>query len=553
MNYLTRALFMSPALLAAVALTAQAAPASIGTIQSNATVNIPSVTDLAESHDLSLDQVTSVSQLSDVQPTDWAFQALQSLVERYGCIAGYPDGTFRGDRPLTRYEFAAGLNACLDQILTQNGSEGLNPTDLDTISRLQDDFSDQLASLRGRVDSLETQTETLEAQQFSTTTKLQGEVAFVLADAWGGDGTNSGESNVQTSFSDRVRLQFTSSFTGRDKLHTRLTAGNLGTSFQGNPADGLFATAEGRFAHDGQTDNDIVIDRLHYIFPIGEDLQVSVMASLAGHHFYADTFNPGLEAGGGATGAISRFGERNPIYRHGLGGQGVGLRYSPNDVLEFSAGYIARNSFDSSPGSGLFNSNNSFMGQAVVAPSDRFKFGLTYLHNYDLDASRRFNYGGTGTNLGNLAPAALVGAGVPAAIANSEVTSSSYGLEFLWNPSSSFRLAGWAGYTTAELGNNADADILNYALTLGFPDLLAPGNMGAIVIGAEPYLIDLDVDGSDNVNFDEDVPLHIEALYKFKVSDGITITPGVIWLVNPNQSETTDDIVIGTIRTTFSF
>jgi hypothetical protein len=39
-------------------------------------------------------QVTSVSQLSDVQPTDWAFQALQSLVERYGCIAGYPDGTF---------------------------------------------------------------------------------------------------------------------------------------------------------------------------------------------------------------------------------------------------------------------------------------------------------------------------------------------------------------------------------------------------------------------------------------------------------------------------
>ncbi len=41
-----------------------------------------------------LSQVTSVSQLSDVQPTDWAFQAVQSLVERYGCIAGYPDGSF---------------------------------------------------------------------------------------------------------------------------------------------------------------------------------------------------------------------------------------------------------------------------------------------------------------------------------------------------------------------------------------------------------------------------------------------------------------------------
>ncbi len=49
-------------------------------------------------------QVTSVSQLSDVQLTDWAFQALQSLVERYGCIAGYPDGTYWGNRALTRYE-----------------------------------------------------------------------------------------------------------------------------------------------------------------------------------------------------------------------------------------------------------------------------------------------------------------------------------------------------------------------------------------------------------------------------------------------------------------
>lgn len=64
-------------------------------------------------------QVTSVSQFSDVQPTDWAFQALQSLVERYGCIAGYPNGTYRGNRAMTRYEFAAGLNACLNRVNEQ--------------------------------------------------------------------------------------------------------------------------------------------------------------------------------------------------------------------------------------------------------------------------------------------------------------------------------------------------------------------------------------------------------------------------------------------------
>ncbi|MGL5064872.1 MAG: iron uptake porin, partial [Microcoleus sp.] len=73
-----------------------------------------------------MSQVTSVSQLSDVQPTDWAFQALQSLVERYGCIVGYPDGTYRGNRALTRYEFAAGVNACLDQVTKLIGASTAN-------------------------------------------------------------------------------------------------------------------------------------------------------------------------------------------------------------------------------------------------------------------------------------------------------------------------------------------------------------------------------------------------------------------------------------------
>ncbi len=540
MKNLFKAMLVSPALFAASALSAQANPIELD-IANTEVETFLSVEEL--SAPASIDQVTSVSQLSDVQPTDWAFQALQSLVERYGCIAGYPDGTFRGNQALTRYEFAAGLNACLDQILAQVGGDGLAPGDLDTISRLQDDFAAQLASLRGRVDSLESRIDTVEAQQFSTTTKLVGEVAFTVADSW------SDNDETQTTFTDRVRLQLASSFTGRDKLFTRMTAGNLGSSFAGQ-----LGTNEGRFAFDGQTENDVTIDRLHYQFPIGDNLQVTLMASGGGHHFYSDTLNPGLEAGGGASGALSRFGERNPIFRHNLGGQGVGLRYDATDWLELSAGYLARGASEGVEGAGLFNGNNSYFGHAVIAPADSLKFGLTYVRNHDVGAGRRFDYGGTGTRLGNLTPAALIGAGVPGAAANGEVISNSFGLEFLWSPSSSFNLGGWAGYTQADLNDDAaDADILNYALTLGFPDLFAPGNMGALIVGAEPYLIDLDVDGPDNVNFDEDVPLHVEALYKLKLSDGITITPGVIWLVNPNQSESTDDIIIGTIRTTFSF
>ncbi len=134
-------------------------------------------------------QVTSVSQLSDVRPTDWAFQALQSLVERYGCIAGYPDGTFRGNRAMTRYEFAAGLNACLDKVseLIRGGTGNFaTKDDLAALQRLQEEFAAELATLRGRVDALEARTSELEANQFSTTTKLTGEAIFALSDDFGG-------------------------------------------------------------------------------------------------------------------------------------------------------------------------------------------------------------------------------------------------------------------------------------------------------------------------------------------------------------------------------
>src|SRR4028118_560186 len=118
----------------------------------------PAATNSETEESIELQQVTSVSQLSDVRPTDWAFQALQSLVERYGCIAGYPDGTFRGNRAMTRYEFAAGLNACLDQITKLIGSSTANfvtQEDLAVLQRLQEEFAAELASLRGRVDALE--------------------------------------------------------------------------------------------------------------------------------------------------------------------------------------------------------------------------------------------------------------------------------------------------------------------------------------------------------------------------------------------------------------
>ncbi|MEO1520670.1 MAG: iron uptake porin, partial [Cyanobacteria bacterium J06633_2] len=176
-----------------------------------------------------LNQITSVSQLTDVQPTDWAFQSLQAVVEHYGCIAGYPDGTYRGDRPLSRYEFAAGLNACLDRV-NEMIAAGLADTpsqeELAVLQRLQEEFAAELALLRGQIDTLEARAATVEANQFSSATKLRGEISFSVNSLFGDERADgSGEAlDDNVTFNSRVRLNFDTSFTGTDLFRVRLDA-----------------------------------------------------------------------------------------------------------------------------------------------------------------------------------------------------------------------------------------------------------------------------------------------------------------------------------------
>jgi uncharacterized protein YlxW (UPF0749 family) len=124
-----------------------------------------------------------VSQLKDVQPTDWAFEALQSLVERYGIAVVYLDGTFLGNRAVPRYEFAAALNAALNRVnkLMETGQgDQVTREDLATLQRLKEEFAAKLALLRARVDAVEARTAELKAAQFSTTTQLQGQAIFAV-------------------------------------------------------------------------------------------------------------------------------------------------------------------------------------------------------------------------------------------------------------------------------------------------------------------------------------------------------------------------------------
>jgi len=496
-------------------------------------------------------QVTSVTQLSDIQPTDWAFGALQSLVERYGCIAGYPDGTYRANRALTRYEFAAGLNACLDRInelIAAATVSQVRRQDIVILQRLQEDFATELAQLRGRVDSLEARTGALEANRFSASnrpqgpfsfganSRLLGEAIFALSDVF------SGEGETETVFQQRVRMVLITSFTGKDLLFYRFTS--LGNSSLRNLAGG---TREGFITSQyfGDSNNIVLSSALEYIFPVGEKLHVHVAMNFGAQWLItANTLNPYLDGFGGGNGALSIFAERNAIYRLS-GGPGLGFNYRFSNNLALTGGYLAEEPFNPSEGAGLFNGNYVAWGQLTWTPTRSLGVSFLYNNSYFNPGTFAFNDGGGVYGVGS-----LTGTGVmDDALAPFKIVANSYGGQFSWRINPKFVMSGWVGLTNVRAIGQGDGEIWNYALTFALPDLGGEGNLGGLVVGAEPYLGHLEgVTVPSN-----DTSVHIEAFYKYQVTPGITVTPGVIWITAPNQNRDNEDIVLGVVRTTFWF
>ncbi|TVQ56633.1 MAG: hypothetical protein EA366_09685 [Spirulina sp. DLM2.Bin59] len=512
------------------------------------------------------------AQLRDVSPGDWAYGALQDLSDRYNCLRGYPDGTFRGNRAMSRYEFAAALNACLQGIegLLVGSPDRATQADLEVLEQLIREFNIDLAIIRGRTDAMTARIAELEASQFSTTTKLQGEAIFALNSNLGGreiTGITRNGARISTEpvFQYRTRLELHTSFTGRDRLRTRLMGSNAlpmladqGNTGGANPANLLFSN-DGRLAMDTsavqRNTNNVVLDLLSYTHPLSDATELTLFAAGGSHFHYADTLNPYLEDQEGGSGALSRFGQRNPIYGIGGDGAGIGLSHRVGESLRFDLGYLANQA--ATPERGLFAADYSLLAQAVVG-GDRAQLGLTYVHGYS--TANRFRFGGSGTATGsfsaNLIPLALNAnsdrpLGDP--LFNRPVVSNSYGLGAMVQPSAGLALAGWVGVTKARLLEGGDGEIWNYGLTLAFPDLGGAGNLGMVVVGSEPTLRSLRAQGARVNLLDTDPVWHIEAAYRYQLSDRIALTPGIIWLPAVNQNSGNDDVFILSLQTQFRF
>ena len=579
-----------------------------------------------------LSQVTNVNQLRDVSPTDWAYEALRSLVDRYGCISGFPNQTYRGNQPLSRYEFAAGLNSCLNQIERLIASnEGVGQEELDTINRLTQEFEAELATIGGRVDEIESRTAVLEDNQFSTTTKLKGEAIFAISDAFGGgvdfedtvgDFNQDGDENDtdlelfivndgggavdadgniitagtgdldgdgqieddeidefkqnfeddselddETTFSSRVRLNFDSSFFGKDRLRARLEGGNV-TQYN----EGLTGTDSTRLGFDTSNDFNVEVTDLHYRFPLGEKATIWVGPQGLDLDDIFAVANPMLEDS--ATGALSRFSRRDPSLLRGTEGAGAGVNLDLiPDKVGINFGYLTDDAFNSEGGSatdgtpkeGLFGGSFSAGAQLAVSPFDALEINATYIRNYqtagfldedgDLTDTPDFS-GGT------------VNGSAEAPFGNVDTAANKVGLAANLEVGERIILAGWGSYSdVSSLGQTAidgtgalvdddqSGEIWTWGANVSVLDLIKEGSQLSLAGGMLPKFTSDDAVGEGQLGLQEDYDTSylIEALYRFPLNDNIQITPGAYVVINPNHVDTNDSVVVGTVRTTFRF
>jgi hypothetical protein len=515
-------------------------------------------------------QVSSVAELSDVDPNNWAFQALKSLVERYGCIEGYPSKKYLGNRPLSRYEFAAGLNACLDKVGEQIAAATANlatKDDLAAVQRLQEEFKSELATLEGRTDALEAKTKELEAHQFSKTTKLDGSAVFNITggSAGGGNvvsnpfsataGTVTPGNAANTSFTGRTTLNFRTSFTGKDQLRIRVrgfTGDDIsGTLGAGTGVGTLFTSGSGNFTNGNSTPT---FDKVYYTTSIfADNVKVWIGPNLQG----IDIIDGNQFAGGDDENTFSTvFASYNPLVSGIVhSGAGGAFDWKISDQFSFRGLYLAANgglSLGSGNG-GITGGTSKLSAELEFKPSPEAAIRLQYAYINVQNAGLTQNPGLPNTIFGRGTNAVLVGtnptfASVGGALSRNAQTSV-FGVNADWAITPSVGIFGrYATGDTSIPGGLGNMTSNSYHVGFAFPDLFAKGNLAGVAYG-QPIRIT----GSPVLGADSGTENDLELFYKIQITPRFSITPDIQFYFTPGNVAGNPTVTVGTLRASYQF
>jgi Carbohydrate-selective porin, OprB family/S-layer homology domain len=455
---------------------------------------------------------SSVAELSDIQPSDWAYQALKSLVERYGILSAYPDRKFRGNQPMTRYEFAVALAATLDKVeglLADAISDEYVRQDAITIRRLQKEYASVLKEVGDRIDFTEYKAAELEANQFSVTTKLQGQEVVGLT----------GGSSASNTVVSRTRLNLLTSFNKKDLLVTQLESGNNGgdaVSQEQRENVNLLGT-NGAFADAGGLDytdieSNIKLRRLYYQFRPTDDLAIAVGAKMSPRDFIDKNSYANNESVDFSSGAFLN----NPLIIQNqidrTGGAGAAITWQPkNSQLGVRSLYIAANA--DQPNEGISGDNHQASVEVEYVPNHQLKLRLQYtnalVNNTDINA---------------------LGANVEYAINRNTGVFGRVGI------------GNYEGFNTT-LNRDFRATPLSWSVGMGLRNVVIPGTLAGIAI-AQPFVTS-DVGNATQTNF--------EAFYNLQLNDNISVTPIFSVVTNPDNDKDNGTIWQSTLRTVFSF
>ena len=538
----------------------------------------------------------SVNQLQDVAPTDWAYEALRSLIDRYSCISGFPDRTYRGSEPLSRYEFAAGLNSCLNQIEKLiSSSESVSGEDLITIQRLNQEFATELATIGTRLDNVEARTAVLEDNRFSTTTKLNGLVWFNITGAAAdgdvavetsdlsapsvirppGRDPVTGEPTVQEvtdnpeiTFSDLVWLTFESSFTGEDVLTTRLAVGNGDSPANTFASAGAYNTFGIPFTDQtagvqGEGNSEVVVHEFSYSFPVGDEFRFVIGPQINWYVYFDQNAYTFFLTGASSFNSIGST-LSNAIDR----GSGAVVLWDISDKFKLNVGYLGESTeflpsppFNtaSDPEEGVFGGTNTSTAELTFSPTETVNTRLMYNYTHlssDVNIVDGVIGGVTGEPLQNGLADAGPGAGLdvnPSDGGLNDSYSHTIGFNFDWAIADKFGI--FARYTYASITLepiNRTVNLQSIQAGLAFPDVGKEGALGVLsflipfdVINGEEFLVSGAGDGGTQYEF--------EATYYYPVNDNIALVPAFYAIANPNNFEDNPNIYVGNLRMQFGF